>query len=323
MGAMLLLPCTSAVAQDPALFTTTDQNPFIQIYSLPSPAESAMPGRGRRAWRFAFDVTSNAIEEGASTGERVILSGETYRTSIALVYGLTERLTTGLEVPFVAHSRGMLDGVIRDWHALFGLSNERREAVEGYALNYSYAADGEQQFALEERGRGLGDARLTIDWQLRAGRADERSLVLRSGLKLPTGSSAGLRGSGSTDLSLQLLSTDQRALSRWGTTLSWMVGGLWLGETEVLDALRRDLVVVGSIGVSRPTWHRLVARLQLDGHSAFYDTGLRPLGSAGVQLSFGGSIELVRGRIDVAMVENLFTDPTPDLGIHVGWRGAF
>jgi hypothetical protein len=268
-------------------------------------------------------VTSNAIEEGSSAGERVMLSGETYRTSIALTYGLSERLTAGLEVPLVAHSPGMLDGLIRDWHALFGLSNERREAVEDYALNYSYAAGDELQFALVERGRGLGDLRLSLDWQLQPTRADERSLVLRSSVKLPTGSSAALRGSGSTDLSLQLLATDLRTLAPWGTALSWMVGGLWLGEAEVLDALRRDLVAVGSIGISRTFWRRLVARLQLDGHSAFYDTSLRPLGSGSVQLSFGGSIELARGRIDLAMVENLSTDATPDLGIHVGWRAAF
>jgi hypothetical protein len=103
-----------------------------------------------------------------------------------------------------------------------------------------------------------------------------------------------------------------------------MLGGLWLGEAEVLDELRRDVVAVGSIGVSRPLWGSLTARVQLDGHTAFYDSDLRPLGSNSVQVTFGGSIAFPRaGRIDIALVENLFTDTTPDVSLHIGWRGGF
>jgi hypothetical protein len=315
---------TPAIAQDQAAFATTDQSPFIQIYSLPSPAEAPVPGRGGWAWRFAFDVASNAIAEGPSAGERAVLSGESYRTSISLGYGLSERLTAAVMVPFVAHSSGMLDGFIRDWHDLFGLSNDRRDAVADYALNYSWAAQDDESFALESRSRGLGDIRLTLDRNLRDTLTDGRSLVLRSGVKLPTGSSSALRGSGSTDLSLQLLSTDRQALAAWNMSLSWMIGGLWLGDAEVLDERRRELVAIGSIGVSRPVWRGLVARVQLDGHSAFYDSDLRVLGASSVQITVGGSIALARAdRIDFALVENLFTDSTPDFGVHVGWRDTF
>jgi hypothetical protein len=71
-------------------------------------------------------------------------------------------------------------------------------------------------------------------------------------------------------------------------------------------------------------WRRLSARIQLDWHSSFYDSPLEPLGSAGTQLTFGGSIDLARGgRIDVALVEGLFTDTTPDVSLHLGWRSGF
>jgi hypothetical protein len=321
--AVLFPPCIlpALASEDHAPFATYDQNPFIQIYSLPSPAEYPAPAARGWTWQFIFDLASNAISEDAPNGERITLDGETYRTSVILGYGFSARLTGAVTLPLVAHSGGFLDGFVRDWHSTFGLSNTRRDAFENGQLDYAYVGVDGEGFALRDRGRGLGDIRLTADWHIRPGSLDDASLVLRSGLKLPTGSSSALRGSGSTDLSLQLLSTDQDTLSAWKMTLSWMLGGLWLGASDVLDELRRDAVAIGSIGISRPIWRGLSARVQLDGHSAFYDSTLRPLGASSVQVVFGGSVQLARaGRIDFAISENLVTDTTPDLGIHLAWR---
>lgn len=324
IAALSSITSAAAHGQDPSLFSTSDQNPFIQIYSIPSPASHPAPAPRHWAWRFGFDLASNAITETRPAGQSIVMDGETYRTSIALDYGLSEGLAVGITAPLVAHSGGFLDEFVQDWHDLFGLSNERRGDFEDNSLDYSYVDHGADVFVLRERGRGLGDVRLTADWRLQAAPDAARSLVFRSGLKLPTGSSNTLRGSGSTDVSLQLLSTDRQTLEGLGMTLSWMVGGLWLGDGDVLEPLREDVVAIGSIGISRPIWRDLSARLQLDGHSAFYDSELRPLGASSVQLTFGGSIELARGqRIDFAMVQNLFTDTTPDLGIHVAWRGRY
>jgi hypothetical protein len=318
----LVLPVADASPADDGLFATTDQNPFIQVYSLPSPALYAAPGHGRWSWRFQFDLANGAIEEQLASGARVTLDGETYRSIFALSHGLSDRLTAGLTVPYVAHSGGFLDSFVRSWHDTFGLTNSRRDDFEDELLDYGYAEGTVDQFRITGRSRGIGDVRLTLDWHL-GGSGPRRQLALRGGLKLPTGSSEHLHGSGSTDVSMQLLGTDGATLAAWDTTLAWMVGGLWLGDGEVLDGLQRDLVALGSIGVSRPLWRSLAVRLQLDGHTSFYDTDLRPLGSSGVQLTFGGSIALANGsRIDIAMIENLFTDTTPDLVFHLAWRGA-
>jgi hypothetical protein len=324
IAAICALPSAAAASNDHALFSTTDQNPFIQIYSLPSPAADPAPVKGGWTWNSRFDLASNSISEDAPNGEQIILDGETYRTTIALSYGLSERLTAAISIPLIAHSGGFLDGFVRDWHRLFGLSNERRNRFENHQLDFSYTGVGDERLVLQDRDRGLGDIRLSADWRLRHGEPGGRSLVLRPGLKLPTGTSGALRGSGSTDLSLQLLSDDQQTLAPWKMTVSWMLGGLWLGEGDVLDGLRRDLVAIGSIGVSRPVWQKLTARVQLDGHTAFYDSALQPLGASAVQITFGGSIDLAgAGRLDLAMVENLFTDTTPDFGLHLAWRGRF
>jgi hypothetical protein len=316
---MLLMPAMGAPAAGEGMFATSDQSPFVQIYGLPSPTEASARGRGSRALAFRADVTSNSITEQRA-GERIVLDGETYRTVVEASYGLSDRLAVGVTLPFVAHTGGFLDSIIHEWHDSLGLSNTRREVFPPDALQYSYSG-GAGQFALLQRTRGIGDVRLTADWRLREGGAHGRSLAVRGGLKLPTGASESLHGSGSTDVSLQLLSIDRATLAAWRTTLDWMIGGLWLGDSDVLDGLRRDAVAIGSVGLSRPVWRALSLRLQLDGHTSFYDTPLRPIGAASVQLAFGGTVELARaGRLDIAVIENLATDTTPDVTLHLGWR---
>jgi hypothetical protein len=319
-----LCPFAAASADDRGLFRTTNQNPFVQIYTLPSPAPTPAPPP--RSWTFSFaaDIASNSILEQNTALDRVVLDGETYRTTLSIAYGVSERLTAELILPYVAHSGGFMDSLIEDWHDLWGLSNDRRDDFDSNSLDFSYAEAGEDRFALRDRDRDLGDIRLSAEWRLRDADEAQRSLAIRGGLKLPTGSADALTGSGGTDLSLQLLSTDNATLSAWNVTLAWMIGGLWLGEGDVLEDMRRDAVAIGSVGLSRPVWRNLTARLQLDGHSAFYDSRLAPIGSGGLQLTFGGSIDLARGgRIDIAMMQNLATDAIPDLGLHLAWREAF
>lgn len=324
LAMLVTLPAGGLAAHDRAVFATTNLNPFIQLYSLPSPADGAAPAPGRWAWQLAFDINNNAIAEEAPSGERVVLDGETHRMRVSLHYGVSDKLSATIVAPLVAHSGGFMDGFIQDWHSLFGMSNQRRRAFDDEALNFVYSAHGEEHFALTHRSRGLGDVRLSTDWRLTATAVDASGLLLRFGLKLPTGSSRSLHGSGSTDLSLQLLSLDVQLLSAWDITLAWMVGGLWLGSGEVLEKLRRDAVAIGSLGMSRPLWRNLSAQIQLDWHSSFYDSDLAALGSSAVQLSFGGSLELAAAsRFDFAMIQNLRTDSTPDFGIHLSWQGAF
>lgn len=321
--AATLAPPPAVASDDLALFSTTNQNPFIQIYSLPSPSMYSTPGTDRWAWSIEFDLANGAIQDELPSGERLALDGETYRTSLMLRRQVSARVVAGLNVPFVAHSGGFLDSFVRDWHDVFGLSNSRRDDFEDNSLDYSYASDAGDAFRVTERSRGLGDIRLTLDHGLDTTDA-RRRMGLRAGLKLPTGAGENLHGSGSTDVSLQLLATDAATLAAWNTTLAWMIGGMWLGDGEVLDGLRRDLVAVGSVGLSRQLWRNLTIRLQLDGHSSFYDTDLDALGAASLQLSFGGSIALAgAGRLDLVLVENLFTDTTPDLVLHLAWRGGF
>jgi hypothetical protein len=266
-------------------------------------------------------LTSNSIAENG-TDESIVLDGETYRTTLWLRYGLTERLEAGLIIPYVMQRRGVFDNFIEDWHDTFGLSNRKRTVFENRQLNFSYNGDDASQ-QLSEPTEGLGDVRLTLGYPVYGDEQADRRIVLRAGLKLPSGDAARLTGSGGTDLALQLDATDAAALAGWNTALFWSAGVLRLGSGEVLEAIRRDYVVLGTVALARPLTERVALKLQLDGHSSFYDSGLAGLGSSAVQLTVGGQIDLSgSSSLDLGLVENLFTDTTPDLVFHFALRSV-
>ena len=312
-----------ASAAESVLFDVHNQHPLVALHAPPAPGERAPLRPGEWRWDLGLRLNNNSIQEGETTAERIVLDGETYRTSFTFSRGLRPGLAVAATVPLVAHSSGFMDGFIISWHDLWGLSNERREDFENNQLDFSYVQDGAEQVALRKSAHGLGDVRLDLDWHLREAGLDGRSLVLRGGVKLPTGSSDRLLGSGGTDLSLQLLSSDYRSLEAWNVSLAWSLGALWLGESDVLDTIREDLVGIASAGFRWRVTPRFEAGMQLDMHTAMYDSALRTLGRGGVQLTTGFGVHLRGGSlVELAMLQNLRTDTTPDFGLYLGWRSA-
>lgn len=282
-----------------------------------------MPGPGQWRWSLVARLTNNSIAQSDGARESIILDGETYRTALTVSRSARQGLALSVTLPLVAHSPGFLDGPIMDWHDRWGLSNQRRDEFQDNQLEYAYTRDGIELVALRERQRGLGDVRIELDWELRPGTVSGRSLVLRSGIKLPTGSSEKLLGSGGTDLSLQVLSSDHRTLEDWNISLAWSAGMLHLGASDVLEPLRQDWVGIASAGLRWRITPRFEAGLQIDTHTAFYDSGLRALGKGSVQLSTGFGLRLGNGSLfELAMMQNLRTDTTPDFGVYIGWRSS-
>lgn len=273
------------------------------------------------AWSAAwvFDLANNSIAEDAS-GEDIVIDGETYRLAFDLRYGLRDGVDLGLAVPLLAHRDGVLDGVIWEWHELFGFTNKERRDFARNSLHYAYARDGEPLVDIADPTGGLGDLRLSAGWRISADPA--RTLSLRLGVKLPTGDEARLLGSGTTDLSMQLIGADAALLSRWRARLFWSAGVLRLGGGGPLDELRRTWVPLGSAAIERPLWGRVSFKAQLDAHGPVYRSGLDTFGDSAVQIVAGVGIGLGRaGALDLAIVEDMSVDPTPDFGLHLSWRG--
>jgi len=75
------------------------------------------------------------------------------------------------------------------------------------------------------------------------------------------------------------------------------------------------------VGTETALTDGLSLKAQIDAHTPFYDSELAALGASSVQLTVGGTIGLWgRNMLDLGLVENLFTDTTPDLVFHLAWR---
>lgn len=311
---------TVAVARPVTPFYNYDIAPLAGLYGLPALQEARILQGGEQRYRLMADIASN-YTFGRKTGEELIFDGETTRIIFDFAGHLGRNLEWGLQIPYLGYSGGQLDGLVRGWHDVFGLPQGGRDRAPVGVLDYRYTRNGDALISRREEDQGLGDIRLSGGWQIvRPREGQENALALRSSLKLPSGKSRLLLGSGSTDLAVWL----SAARGGYGLGYSGSVFGglgvLLMSPGDVLTELQRSQVSFASLGAGAWVLPRLGLKLQLDYHGAIYkDTALTQLGGDVLQLSIGGSLRLVKGtEIELSVVEDLAVAASSDVVFHVG-----
>jgi hypothetical protein len=238
--------------------------------------------------------------------------------------GIATGWQVAVELPLLAHRNGMMDGLIENWHDLFGLSNSDRDWPRN-RLVYRYENSNGERFLVNRDMSGIGDLVISLSHALNRGADKGAQWALHGSLKLPTGDSDRLFGSGAADLAFWLSGSGQRVFWRWPLNLYGQAGLLLKGEAELLQEIQRDLVLFGSLGLGWKPKGWLDLKAQLDVHTTHYDSGLDQLGGAAVMLTVGGSIHLDgrAQRIDIAIGENLTTDAVPDFMINLAYVRRF
>lgn len=321
-----VLPCAAgSLAATP--FYTFNQSPLVQIYGLPAAESSRIERPGHLRVLGALDIANSFATDSSGT-QFILIDAESYRTTLAFRYGLTEKLELGADLPLVSHNGGIFDTVIEDWHGFFGLAQGGRLDASRDRLLVTYWRDGREQLHLGQPNVGLGDLRLTGGWQLYdGGTATKRSVALRASLKLPTGSSSQLHGSGSTDFSLWLSGSDDYSLpGSWGDLALFGAGGaLFLSDGRVLTHQQNNLVGFGSLGLGWAPLDWLAIKTQFSTHSPFYSgSNLPELGQPTVQMIFGASFAFSpKTVLDIAFSEDLVVSASPDFAMHLGLNRYF
>jgi hypothetical protein len=307
-------------------FFTFNQSPLVQIHGLPSIDNASLVSVGRVEGIVSVDAANNFAIDSNST-ESITLDGETYRFVLAARYGVAKGFECGIDIPYVVHSGGFLDGFIESFHHFFGFPNGGRESAPRDRLLYRYTTDYADKVDLSDSTSGLGDIRLSGAMQLyREDSEAPFAAALRASLKLPTGDSNRLLGSGSTDFALWITASENYRLPALGHLTGFgAIGGMVMGDGDVLKGQQRNLAGFGSLGIGWSPLNWLALKVQANGHTSLYqDSDLREVNRGSVQLVSGGTFGFTKDTtLDIGVSEDIIVETSPDVVFTLTLRTLF
>jgi hypothetical protein len=322
LGLIVYASAAFSQSSPPQPFHVRNMNPFTLIHGLPVATSSDILGDHVSSLRLQWDVANNSIQS-TSEDEQVILDGETNLVSLTWKRGFGLGWEFGIEIPYLTHRGGGLDGFIENWHNLFGFSNSDRDDWSRNQLRYLYTKDGNTEVKINQKVSGFGDLQLLLSRELSL--ADDNLMAsMHLSLKLPTGDEDTLLGSGAPDLSIWLSGSNRKLLQEWPFGGYGQVGVLVMGNSSVLDEEQRKFVLFGTLGSNWWAYDWLELKAQVDAHTSFYRSDARQVGGSAMMFTFGGTIPFDDGsQIDLSIGENMTTDMVPDLIFNIGYKALF
>jgi len=313
-----------------APFATSNRYPIVQVYGLPYAGDGSVVAPWQVEGRATLEIANTFSEEDDDgeflDSESVFLDGEMYRLALAARLGLPHGLEVGCEIPLVMNSGGFLDGFIEGFHETFGFPNGNRDKYPQDKFSYKYTRNEQDLLDITNDTAGLGDIRLTASWQfLRGTKQVPFRAALHASLKLPTGDSDDLLGSGSTDMALA-------ASAGWdfpvgSHRLAWYAqgGAMYMTDSDVLRELQEHWVGFGSLGLGWQPLDWLALKVQWDAHTKFYSgSDFTEVSHASAQLMLGGSLRLASNTaLDIGVGEDLTINTAPDVIFHFSLRHLF
>lgn len=316
----------SAAGMEITPFRTFNQSPLVQIYGIPHDTVSDITPPGKIRVGFNHDYTSNYTTH-SSLHEKITLDGETYRLAVTTRYGLAPRWEAGIDVPYLIQGGGFLDNFIIDWHNTFGLPQGGRDRAFNNRVNYSYSKDNVQKLRMDHTASGIGDISFTGGYRLYdiSGTDRHDRLALKGSIKLPTGDSSSLLGSGSTDVMLQLCGSTN-TYSEWGSLgVFGSAGGLAMSKSDVLRDQHNQLAGFGTLGFGWGPASWISFKVQLDGTTSLYrGSTMDEIYKKPFMIVFGGSLMFPdEYLLDIGVAENLLDASAPDVSFHLGLSKRF
>jgi hypothetical protein len=287
-------------------------NPVVAIFGLPA---WDVPERGTTL-SSTFEV-ANHFRFSLRGSDRLVLDGETLRTTVAITHGFEGGWSVGAELPYYRIGGGVLDDVIDGWHSAFGLPDGGRDNRPEGALLFELG-DGNGQFlGFTAPQSGIGDVQLKAARRFGA----DGGFVVQGALKLATGDADSLMGSGSADFGLTLLRSRDLPDRRRPAGYYWGVGVLLLGEPDRVRFAAEDVGYTAIVGGSWQPWPKFGLKAQLDFHSALFNTPLEELGEDAIEATIGAWRPAGRrGLVEFALVEDLEVSTAPDVVLQVAAR---
>lgn len=312
LGGLILAGPVVAIEPAAHPYSIQNESTLAIIHGLPRFGDTLRPAAAEAGVSASLDWT-NDYTSSAEGNEAIILDAETLHFRLRASANWGGWLATAT-LPLISHDEGILDSTIDSWHDFTGLPTGGRERAPRDRFLVRYSRDGELLLDFDDSSDadGVGDVVLSL------GRAIDDTEI-RFEVKLPTGETDSLTGSGGASISVLVEATRQL------TPVWHSFGGLAVTALETSDWLpdmQRNVVGSALAGFGATLMPRLAAKIQLNGHSALYkDTELDQLGETAVLISTGLSwTATAHCLLDVALVENLTSRVAPDVGLHLNLR---
>lgn len=315
----------TVAAMDIIPFQSSNLSPLIRVFGLPSIGSASVVPAGSFEATLTSDVSSNSTSANSLT-DAIMLDGETYRFNLSARYGIAPGFQVGIDIPYLANSGGFLDDFIEGFHDTFGLPQGIRKSTPRNRLLYQYNRNGITKVLVNDGSNGIGDIRLSGAMQLHQGdSAAPLAVALHASIKLPSGNSNRLFGSGSTDFALWLTASDDCQLPLGHLTVYAAAGGMAMTDGDVLEDQQRNLAGFGSLGFGWSPLQWLALKVQADAHTSFYTgSNLKQVNSGSVQLVSGGTIGFSdKTFLDLGISEDVWVDTAPDVVFHLALRSRF
>lgn len=289
-------------------FLTRNQNPLLALYGLPAPLPARLPESG--GGRVAGVVNwSNTEKDESSRDGTYTLDAEVFEVRLHLAHAINERTALHVELPWRQVSAGSLDGLVDDWHGIFGLPGGSRRRLPEDDLLIEFREGDAKLFRFDESSSGIGDIPIAIGYQLRA--TERTALATWLTVKAPVGDADDLTGSGAVDVAATL-SGQSQLHDRW--QLFGQASVAWLGEGDLLPDLQESFAWTLMGGLSWTAWRALDLTAQVEANSRLYDGIESELDGDAIVLTLGGSWRTAGGwRYDVGVSEDLQAGASPDI----------
>ena len=291
-------------------------SPVTGLFGLPS-QRSADTAPNRALGAALHSSIANHFALDSDRDEFLNLDGETIRVALDLRYGLWQDWEVQLEIPWMDHSGGDLDGFIDDWHDLWGMPDGGRNNVPRDLLDYRYATP-EIDVALRDDSSGLGDVSLSLSHAFYRSEAAVASLAL--GYKFGTGDEDDFLGSGADDIFLALRFSGEH-LSDLPLTWHGQVGYLRAGESDLWEEVQDQNMWFAGLALDWRVFERWSLIAQLDGHAGPLDSDLKQLGGDAYMLTVGARWRFAEHwSVDASVVEDIRVETAPDVILQASLR---
>lgn len=298
-------------------FAMREQNLLNLIHGQALPSNAWLNGKSQGTWSSSLIVT-NTLNTGSNSNEDIYLDYESWRFNLSYQYGAGKYWNVRFDVPLVHQSGGVFDSTIDNWHELFGLHQGNRPFVESNQYDIRYTGDSQTFLNLNETSTTLGDIQIAVARSIVE--SSSTTMSLWAGLKLPTGDDDKLSGSGATDVSAWL-ALNQRLANNWLINVN--AGAVVLGSDNYKNIPLSEHALYGHVMLGWLVNDNINLKLQLQGHTSYYDQSRLEILSDTYFLIIGGTITLNQcSQLDVAMSEDIKVSATPDVSLLISWRQA-